>query len=457
MSRLWEKGEPLHPEVLAFTVGDDPRWDRLLARHDCLTNLAWVDVLAAAGLLEADEVTRLIDALRSLYRQACEDMLVVAAEDEDIHTTVERLLTEKLGDLGKKVHAARSRNDQVATDVRLWTLENLAELGQVVGELAASLVRLARRHENVPMPGHTHLRPAMPSSVAFFATSHADLLCDDLTHFRDVYRAVDHSPLGTGAGFGVALQVDRWRAARLLGFHRLQRNALAVQTSRGKLEARALGAACSLTNDLARLAWDLALYTAPEYGFFRLPASCATGSSIMPQKRNPDLMEVTRARAAQVRGLLSMVLDVSGSLPSGYHRDLQVTKAALMQGLDHARATAKVMTICINDLEVDEERCRKAMSSEMASASEALKLAQQGTPFRDAYREVGEALREGRTAGWQVDPRQQVSLGGPGNLDLEGLSTELQDATAWFEKQERHLSSSWMALADPPQKSEGSE
>lgn len=152
-----------------------------------------------------------------------------------------------------------------------------------------------------------------------------------------------------------------------------------------------------------------------------------------------------------------MVLDVSGSLPSGYHRDLQVTKAALMQGFDHARATAKVMTICINDLEVDEECCRKAMSSEMASASEALKLAQQGTPFRDAYREVGEALREGRTEGWQVDPRQQVSLGGPGNLDLDGLSTELQDATAWFEKQERHLSSAWMALADPPQKSEGSE
>ncbi len=446
-ARLWDKGETLHPDILRFTVGDDPARDRRLAPADCLVNLAWLEALVGVSLLTADEARALAGTLRELYRQARAGQLEIRPEDEDVHTAVERALTERHGDLGKKIHAARSRNDQVATDVRIFAKEGLIGVGDAAVALARALTVKARAHATLPMPGHTHLRPAMPSSVGFFMAAHADGIREDLAALRDVMRALDHCPLGTGAGYGVAVAIDRRALAKRLGFRRIQRNPLAAQTSRGKTEARVLAALAALGNDMARLAWDLALFTAPEYGFFRLPASCATGSSIMPQKRNPDVFEITRGRAAQVRSALSFCLDVSGGLPSGYHRDLQLTKGALIDALDSIAETANVLALTVTALEPIEERCRAGMTPELGTATEALRRAAAGTPFREAYRDVAADLAAGRD-GWSVDPADQISHGAPGNLDLDGLDTEIEHEHEWFQKQARDLETAFAALVE---------
>lgn len=390
--RLWDKGESLHPEILAYTVGNDYVLDLDLVEEDCWGSLAHSRMLADQGLIGREDQGRLAAGLLDVLRQHRAGAFAIAPEEEDVHTAIEGKLVAALGDAGKRLHTGRSRNDQVLVDVRLFAKRRLLDIADAALALATALLDLAVREEETLLPGYTHMRQAMPSSVGLWAAGHAEGLEEDVEALLDAYRACDRCPLGSAAGFGVPVALDRRRTAELLGFERLQVNAQAVQTSRGKAESQALFAASLLAQDLATLAWDAQLYSGSEHGFFVLPGNVATGSSIMPQKRNPDVLELTRANAGVLQAYTQQVLLVAGKLPSSYHRDYQLTKEPLVRGLKLARAMARAMELTVRGLVVDRERAAAAVGPEAYATHHALALVAQGVPFREAYRQVGAAF-----------------------------------------------------------------
>jgi argininosuccinate lyase len=395
MARLWEKGTSLDPEVLAYTVGDDPEIDRFLVEEDCWGSLAHARQLLERGLLAERDHALIAEGLRAILTDARAGRFTISPEDEDVHTAIEDRLARAVGDAGRRVHAGRSRNDQVLACVRLFGKRRLFQVEEAALELARKLLDLAAREERTPLPGYTHLRRAMPSSVGLWAAGFAELVLDDLDLLAQARASQDRSPLGSAAGFGVPLPLDRARTAELLGFARVQTNVQAVQSSRGKAEAHALFACIELGHTLAKLSWDLELYAAPEFGFVRLADDVATGSSIMPQKKNPDVLELTRGNAAVLESLLVRVLAVAGRLPSSYHRDYQLTKEPLVRGLLLARSMTRVLSQVVSGLEWDRGACDAAVTDETFAAHRALELAAAGVPFRDAYRRAADELARG--------------------------------------------------------------
>jgi argininosuccinate lyase len=391
MARLWDKGERLDPLVLDYTIGNDPDVDRSLAIEDCWGSLAHARMLVEQGLLEERDRAAIREGLRAILEEARAGRFEIPRELEDVHTAIE----SRLGEPGKRVHLGRSRNDQVLTCLRLHAKRRLFAVEEAASELAEALLALARSHEKMALPGYTHMRKAMPSSVGLWAAGFAELLQDDLDLLAQARRAQDRSPLGSAAGFGVPLPLDRARTAQLLGFERVQTNVQAVQSSRGKAEAHALFACVELGHTLAKLAWDLELYSSPEFGFVQLGPDVATGSSIMPQKRNPDVLELTRANAAVLESFLHRILSVAGRLPSSYHRDYQVTKEPLVRGLDLASQMTRAMLKVVRGLTFDERACDAAVTDETFCAHRALELAAQGVPFRDAYKQTADEHSRG--------------------------------------------------------------
>ncbi|MBL4846989.1 MAG: argininosuccinate lyase [Planctomycetes bacterium] len=392
--RLWDKGEALNPEVLAYTVGDDYLLDRLLVEEDCWGSLAHSQMLAEQGIIEPEDREAIASGLRAILAEHRENELQIAPEEEDVHTAVEGRLVARIGDPGRRLHTARSRNDQVLVDVRLFAKRHLLDAADAVCALCDALLGLAEQEEETLFPGYTHLRQAMPSTIGLWASGHAEGLEESLESLLDAYRAVDRCPLGSAAGFGVPLKLDRRRTAELLGFSRLQVNVQAVQSSRGRAEAQALFAATLVGRDLACLAWDLHLYSSPEFGFLRLPGNVATGSSIMPQKKNPDVLELTRANSAVLQTHLDRVLLVSSRLPSSYHRDFQLTKEPLLKGLPLVRSMTRAMELTVRGLAID-SACATKVAPEAFATHRALDLVREGVPFRDAYRRVAEELAVG--------------------------------------------------------------
>ncbi len=428
---LWGGGDPLDPGLDAYTVGRDRELDNRLLPWDILGTMAHAAGLAEIGILSGEEHKSLHRALVEALRDAREGRLAVGPEDEDVHTALEKYLTERLGPLGGKVHAGRSRNDQVLVDLRLFLKERILDLMDALLEGASALMDFGKKHTSVVLPGYTHQRRAMPSSVGLWAGGYAEALRDDLVPLQAALDLVDRSPLGSAAGYGVPLPLPREKTAALLGFATVQLNVTAVQSSRGKLEVQVLQALWGPAYDLGKLSWDVILFTSEEFGFFRLPVEFATGSSIMPQKRNPDLFELTRARAGVLEGLLHQAMAVAGKLPSGYHRDLQLTKGPVMEGADLLQEMLMAVSKAVPALEVDRAACEGAVRGEILATDEALRRVREGTPFREAYRQVAEIVKSGGEIP-SISPREILEQrnypGGAGDPGLEGLAESLE---AW--------------------------
>jgi argininosuccinate lyase len=394
MSRtLW--GGVMPPEVAAYTTAGDREIDNRLLAWDVLGTLGHLVGLEAAGIVTAREAARLRAALRRALRDARRGTFTVGPDDEDAHSALERRLVGGLGELGERVHAGRSRNDQVAVDLCLLARDRLLEVGDAVLDAVAALIAFARRHRAVVFPGYTHLRRAMPSTVGLWAAGFADALLDDLGPLGAALDLVDRSPLGSAAGYGAPLPLARDRVARALGFAAVQRTVTAVQGTRGKLEAVVLAALWNVGFDLAKLAWDVGLFSAAEYGYLVLPAELATGSSIMPHKRNPDVFELTRARAGVLEACLHEAMAVAGRLPSGYHRDFQLAKAPLLRGFDTALEALRMTAWAVPRLGVDRTRCASAVSGDLLATDEVFRRVRAGVPFRAAYRQVAAEVKAG--------------------------------------------------------------
>jgi len=393
--RLWDKGASIDALVHRFTVGDDPHWDMHLVHWDCLASTAHVRTLENAGLLTADECRALVAELAAIDALAAEGRFVITPEQEDCHTAIEAHLTQRLGPTGAKVHCARSRNDQVAVAVRLFLRHHAFVWADAIFSACDVLLDRARRDGHIAIPGYTHLQPAMPSSVGQWCHAHLEGLLEQCAAVSDLLDRLDSCPLGTAAGFGVPLPLDRALTARLLGLTRVQRSPIDVQNSRGRMEAYALRVATDVGRVLEKLSWDLILYVSSEFGFARLPEALTTGSSIMPQKRNPDVLELLRGRSARLRARLFEVEQISAKLPSSYHRDLQLTKEPTLRTALELPEMLAVATRVIAGVEWLPEAASQRMGDDLYATHAALALVQGGMAFRDAYRQVAGQVRNG--------------------------------------------------------------
>jgi len=418
-------------ETLAYTVGKDTELDQALVEADCIGSAAHVTMLSRIPikprLFTPAQKDRVILELVRIMRQARRGQFAITLDDQDVHLAVERALTEQLGEAGKKIHTARSRNDQVAVDLRLYGKTQLLGVLKDTLALAETLFGMAETHWLVPMVGRTHMQPAMPSSVGLWAGSYAEELMDDMGLIRQAYHWNDQCPLGSAASYGVPLPIDRQLTADLLGFSRPHHNVLAAGNARGKIESVILGALSQIMLTISRLAQDLMLYTMPEFNYFILPPDMCTGSSIMPQKSNPDILELARAKSAQVMADAFSVMHIIRGLPGGYNRDLQEAKEPFMRGLHLTRSTLRVLDPLIKRTRVNESALLAGFTPAVFATDAALELVGKGVPFRDAYRHVKEHLANLDTR----DPHQAVTaknhLGAPAGLDFKAAQKQVRD------------------------------
>jgi argininosuccinate lyase len=393
MSRLWDKGDPLDERVLRYTAEEDFALDERLVRYDVQASIAHAQMLHARQLLSTSDWNAIKAALVALSEEHASGQWRIELADEDGQTALERRLTERIGAAGARIHLGRSRNDQLLTALRLYLREASTELSAGAARLADALDGLARREAETPLPGYTHMQQAMPSSVRLWAAGFAAEIRDDGEGLRAVQRRLAKNPLGSAAGYGTpGLPLDREATTRALGFASPHEPVTAVQLSRGKAEAQLLLELALLMQDLGRLASDILLFYTQEFGFVELPSAFTTGSSIMPQKRNPDLFELVRAHSATVQACLQEVLGVCAKLPSGYQRDLQLIKAPLFRGIDVVARTLEVLTPAIDGLRFRAERI--VLDPSIHAAEEAYRLVvAEGIPFRDAYQRVAGKLK----------------------------------------------------------------
>jgi argininosuccinate lyase len=393
MTRLWDKGAPLDARVLQFTAGDDHVLDNRLVRYDIAASIAHAEMLAAQGLLSDQDLVAITTALTEIGAAHAAGAWVVTLDQEDCQTAIENLLTERVGVAGGRLHAGRSRNDQVLVALRLYLRDAAADLAAAALEVAGALEALCKREGDVALPGYTHMQQAMPSTVALWAEGFAAEIRDDAEGVRLSVRRSDKNPLGSAAGYGTPnLNVDREATRRRLGFAVTQEPVTAVQLSRGKAEAQLLFEITLLTQDLGRLASDLLLFYTQEFSFVSLPPEMTTGSSIMPQKRNPDVFELVRGRSAVTQAALNEVLGVTQKMTSGYHRDLQLIKPPLFRAIDSCAETLGVLPAALAGVRFRPERIRLDPSIHAAAAANKL-VTEQGIPFREAYRQIAASFK----------------------------------------------------------------
>jgi argininosuccinate lyase len=447
MAKLWQKEYELNALVEAFTVGLDPELDQRLVGADALASMAQARQLVRIGLLTATEGDSLVAELAQIVLDWQAGTFTVARADEDCHTAIENRLTARLGEAGKKIHTGRSRNDQIQTALRVYGRSAWLTLRSQVVALGQRITAFAQGHQNVPMPGRTHMQTGMPSSVGLWAAAWAEELADILVLADAVGTLWDQCPLGAAAGYGVPLPLDREYSASLLGFAKVQTNSIYVNNSRGKFEAALLDVTDQIGLTLSKIAQDLILFSLPEFGYFRLPAALCSGSSIMPQKKNPDGLELVRAKSSSLSAWSSQVKGIIRSLPSGYNRDFQETKEPLLRGLDTAGDVLAMIDLTFAELEVVPERLIAGFTPDIFATDAAYELVRQGWTFRDAYREVGLHLE-------RLDQRDPVAslaarthLGSAGNLQLEALEASLQVKGVAYGQEHERLSKVWESLA----------
>jgi argininosuccinate lyase len=392
--RLWDKGAPLDARVLRYTAGEDYALDERLVRYDVRASIAHAEMLGAQQLLSAADLERIRAGLSELGDEHARGLWHIELEDEDGQTALERRLTERIGAAGERIHLGRSRNDQVLTAIRLYLRDVIERLGSGALQVADALGQLALREHGTPLPGYTHMQPAMPSSVALWAGGFAAEIRDDAEGLAQVARRIARSPLGSAAGYGTpGLPIDRDATRAALGFAAVHEPVTAVQLSRGKAEAQLLFEIALLLQDLSRFAADVLLFATQEFGFLKLPEAFTTGSSIMPQKRNPDVFELIRARAVTAQACLAEALGICAKLPSGYHRDLQLLKLPLFRGIDLALETLDILPAAIDALQFERQALK--LDPAIHAAEEANRLAvDEGIPFREAYRRVAARFRD---------------------------------------------------------------
>src|SRR5437588_5661519 len=445
MTKLWQKGYQLNDQVERFEAAQNSLLDARLIRHDVWGSLAHIAMLTKIVVVTEAEHSVLKDARCNILEFEAKHAFNVTLEDEDVHTCVENFLATNAGAVGKKIHMARSRNDQVLVDLRLYGKEQMHNVMTRLCNLCLALIELADTHAGVPMPGYTHMQRAMLSSVGLWASSFAEALLDDEKLLSAAYQLNDQSPLGSAAGYGVPIDIDRQYSSDLLGFSHVQNNVIYVQNSRGKIEAAIVQALAQIMLDLSKLAQDILLFTTVEYGFFQVAQELCTGSSIMPQKRNLGIMELVRARTQTMLALQQQILGIVSGLPSGYNMDYQETKRPFMEALNLVQASLEICTLVVSSLGVNTERLTAACTFELFAADRAYELtAAAGLPFRDAYRIVGAEVTAqlDRNMPLPVESQQQLSkrlsarnhLGGAGNLGLAAINNQLEQVKSQWEE-----------------------
>lgn len=422
----------INADVLSFTIGKDRELDAVLLDADCIGTAAHVTMLqrlsVSPALFSSHECDNVIAELVEIMRRGRKGKFKISESDQDVHLAVERTLTKKLGDVGKRIHTARSRNDQVAVDLRLYAKEELLGLLLDTVDLSSALLKFAKKHKMWPMVGRTHLQPAMPSTIGLWASAHAESLLDDIACLENAYHLNDRCPLGSAAGYGVPLAIDRDLTSTLLGFSEPIHNVLYASNARGKCESVIIAALSQVMLSLSRLSEDMILYSMPEFGYFKLPIELCTGSSIMPQKKNPDVLELIRAKVARVLADSNAITGVLKGLPGGYNRDLQEIKEPFMEGMKTTRACVRIMIDMVESLKADKNALNAAFSPEVFAADRALELVAEGCSFRDSYNKVRDDLESLQVDDLDVAMRKRTHLGAGLGLDLDLLMTRSREA-----------------------------
>ena len=439
MGKLWQKDYKLDEAMERFTVGEDYILDRNLVAADCVASIAQAAMLESINILTRQEFESLKRELVHIIELNQKGEFSIRISDEDCHTAIENHLTGALGEAGKKIHTGRSRNDQVIAALRLYARSFLLEFQGCLMRLAGDLIGFAKKHQDVPMPGRTHMQIAMPSSLGLWAGAYAEELLDDHTLVSTAYDLNNRSPLGSAAGYGVPLPINRQMVSEALGFRSVQNNVLYVNNSRGKIESIILNALEQVMLTLSKLAQDLILFSMPEFQYFTLPAELCTGSSLMPQKRNPAGLELIRAKASSVAASTLQVKGIIRALPSGYNRDFQETKPAFIRALKDSLASVQVMDLIINRLNVNKEKLLAGFTPEIYATDRALELVESGLPFREAYLEVALNLDKLEN----LDPHEAIQkkthAGATGNLGLDPAGKRVEDLKGMLEEEARRV------------------
>jgi argininosuccinate lyase len=389
MTKLWQKDYKLNEEIENFTVGNDFLLDKELVKYDVLGSIAHATMLNKINIIDNNELQKLKKTLIEILELDKKNKFEIKQEDEDVHTAIENYLTKKLGNLGKKIHTARSRNDQVLTALRLYEKEELKEIKTLLGQYKDSLLTITKKYGKIKIPGYTHMQKAMPTDVKTWLGSFISSIEDNLKLLDAAYSIIDKSPLGSAAGFGIpSIKINKKMTSSLMGFSEAMSNPMYAQLSRGKLEATILHLLSQIMLDLNKLSTDLMLFNMQEFGFISLPKDFCTGSSIMPQKKNPDVLELVRAKYHVVLGEEFKVKSMISNLISGYNRDLQLTKEPVISSLEIVKSCIKMMVLTVSKIKIDEKKCEEALTKELYATEEAYKLVKKGIPFREAYKKV---------------------------------------------------------------------
>lgn len=422
--KLWEKGTKINDLIESFTIGKDREMDFYLARFDIIGSLAHIQMLEKIGLLSADDLVVLSKELKIIYSEILDGKFAIGEEVEDIHSQIELMLTQRLGETGKKIHSGRSRNDQVLLDLKLFAREAIQSVTENTVQLFDVLIAQSESNKEILMPGYTHLQVAMPSSFGLWFSAYAESLTDDLILLQAAYRVTDQNPLGSAAGYGSSFPLNRQMTTDLLGFETMNVNAVYAQMGRGKMERTVLSAMGSIAGTLSRLAYDVCLFMSQNFGFVSLPDELTTGSSIMPHKKNPDVFELLRARCNLLQSLPAQMVTLTNNLPNGYFRDMQLTKELFIPAFQQLNDCLKIAAFALKNLQVNHHILDDDKYRYLYSVEEVNRLVLAGTPFRDAYTEVGSAIEKG-----SFNPDKSIHHtheGSIGNLCLDRIEEKMK-------------------------------
>ena len=434
--KLWSKGFEINKEIERFTVGRDREMDLYLAKYDVMGSMAHITMLNSIGLIADDELPVLLKELRKIYAICEKGEFVIEDDIEDVHSQVELMLTRALGDMGKKIHSGRSRNDQVLVDLKLFTRAALREVVEGTKALFDELIAKSEQYKNVLMPGYTHLQIAMPSSFGLWFGAYAESLTDDMLYLQSAYKMTNRNPLGSAAGYGSSFPLNRQMTTDLLGFDTMNYNVVYAQMGRGKLERNVAFSIAGLAGTLAKLAFDACMFNSQNFQFVKLPKECTTGSSIMPHKKNPDVFELIRAKSNKLQSLPTQVTLIQNNLPCGYFRDLQIIKEVFLPAFDELKDCLNMTAYIINKIEVREDILDNPMYDPIFSVEEVNRLAVEGMPFRDAYKKVGLDIEAGRfTPNKNIHHTHEGSIGNLCNDRIQALMQSILDGFH-FEKVE---------------------
>lgn len=424
--KLWEKSVAVNKDIERFTVGRDREMDLYLAKHDVMGSMAHITMLESINLLTKEELASLLTELKAIYALIEKGEFIIEDGVEDVHSQVELMLTRRLGDVGKKIHSGRSRNDQVLLDLKLFTRAQIQEIAEAVHDLFKVLIRQSEYFKEVLMPGYTHLQIAMPSSFGLWFGAYAESLVDDMLYLQAAFKMCNRNPLGSAAGYGSSFPLDRSMTTQLLGFDSMNYNVVYAQMGRGKMERNVAFSMASIAGTISKLAYDACLFNSQNFAFVKLPDECTTGSSIMPHKKNPDVFELTRAKCNKLQSLPQQIMMIANNLPSGYFRDLQIIKEVFLPAFQELKDCLQMTTYIMNEIKVNEHILEDDKYLLIFSVEEVNRLAREGMPFRDAYKKVGLDIEAGQFShNKEVHHTHEGSIGNLCNDKIEQLMDQV--------------------------------